>query len=408
MAATRRRLLGAGLDQAVSSLQNFCLLLAALHWFSLDQLGVFSLAYACATLVLTVARSLVLEPLVILRVGHELRETSTRQAIGLSLVVGVGAGICWAAAAALFGGSTRLTVLATAVVLPVVLLQDAYRFGLFVRGEQLRAAVQDGAGLIVTVVVLALGWVSGTHTGWFVMGSWGLGCAAAALVGARQLGVGPDLGGARQWWAESRSLGGQLAGSTAAQQGVGRASQAMVSLIASPAALGLVSASRTVYLPMTTLLTASTTFALPESAQRLRSGGRSLTRFAVQVSLALSACVALSMVAILAVPTSVGSLLAGSNWDQARELALPTGLWVLGMALGQGPRIGLRALSLGRRTLHLSVVIGILLLIGTSVGAAWAGGAGAAWGFGIVSMVTAIAWWVAFLRAVRAPGAAGA
>ena len=389
------------LDQAASSLQNFTILFAGMRWLDLDTLGVFALVYALMTLALTATRSLVLEPYLVRSTATpDLVRAGGRAAGACALVSAVLAAA--SVLAALVGpDSFRSSLLAAAVVLPFVLIQDSYRYVLFAQGRQLSAGVNDSVGLLVSLAaIIGLG-VARHHGTAYLLGAWGLGCLAGVAVGFAQTRMVPAPRSGRQWLREHGDLGWPLAGSTAAQQGTGRLSQMLISGLAGTAALGAISASRTLLTPMTTLLTASMSFSVPEGVRWHAKGPAALDRFVRSTSLVLSAVVVVYCLAFLVVPTSWGTAVVGANWTSAISLLVPTGLWVLGMTASQGPRVGLRVLGRGRETLRVSLVIGVLLLVACVVGAVLGGATGAAWGFGIVSMIGQLLWWTAYRAARR-------
>lgn len=391
--------MGALIDQAASSLQNFAILVAALHWFELDLVGAFSLLYAVMTLVVVIVRSLTLEPLVVQHSGAAHRAAGP--AMGASLIVSLAAsGLVLVAVPALTGYAWLLA--SAAIVLPVLLVQDAYRYVMFADGRQMAAALNDSLCLAGTSVVVAVLWISPWRHPALLVLAWGLGALAGVVAGARQTHSVPRPADGRAWLREQRRLGLPLAASQLAQQGSGRLSQALITGIGGAAALGMVSASRTVITPMTTLVTASMSYALPEAARaHRRSGLQGLDKVVVLTSGILALVVVGYGVCILVAPDALGEILAGRNWNTAQALAVPTTLWVLGTAASQGPRVGLRVLGRGIQTLRVSLVMGGLLLAGTVGGVLLNGGVGAAWGFGLVSVAGQGVWWSSYARSRR-------
>ncbi len=91
------------------------------------------------------------------------------------------------------------------VVLPGLLLQDAWRYSFFAAGVGRKAFVNDvvwGVALIPAMVVAAQ---AGTVPA-FVL-AWGGSAAVAAAYGWAQSGIRPRLTGARPWIRDHRDLG---------------------------------------------------------------------------------------------------------------------------------------------------------------------------------------------------------
>lgn len=368
--------------------------MASLHWFGLSEVGSFALLYAILTLIIIVVRSLALEPLVVQFQGSA--RSAAPATLGASAIVSVPTAIALALSA-LTLDSMWLMLGAAAAMIPFLLQHDAYRYVLLADGRQMAAAANDGTALIVTGLSVALIWHSSWREPWALLLCWGAGAAAALVLGSVQTRSVASWSQGMQWLRGQRQLGVPLAGAQLAQQGTGRASQALISTIGGAAALGMVSASRTVITPLTTLITASNSYALPEGARGYRRRGRrGLDSVVFATSGVLAAVVVVYCAILLMLPARAGEVLAGRNWPIARELIVPTGLWVLGTAASQGPRIGLRVLERGRETLRSSLVMGLMLLLGTTAGVLVEGGVGAAWGFGLVSVFGQLVWWTSF------------
>lgn len=185
-----------------------------------------------------------------------------------------------------------------------------------------------------------------------------------------------------------------------AQQLAGRLSLVLVAGIAGPAALGAVSAARTLFTPLNSLIAAALSISLPQAVREIERSPGHLTRFTRRLSLVLVLTSVSLTLFILAMPESWGTAIAGQNWASAQKLALPTGLWIVGISLSQGARVGLRALGQGATILRTSVALGVLLLASTTIGTWLYGGQGAAWGFGVASVAGQGLWFVAYRSAV--------
>ena len=104
------RRIGWGLaDQVVSSLTNFAVSIYVVHALGAVQFGAFSLAYVTYGFTLNASRGLATDPLMVRFSGTDL--PTWRRAVagctGTAAVVGLAAGACVLAAAAVFSGATR-------------------------------------------------------------------------------------------------------------------------------------------------------------------------------------------------------------------------------------------------------------------------------------------------------------
>src|SRR5690606_29047933 len=124
---------------------------------------------------------------------------------GPALGVGAALGAASVAAGLALGGRLGPAFVCLGVVLPGLLLQDAWRFAFFAAGTGRKAFVNDvvwGVALVPAMVVAArVGSVSA-----FVL-AWGGSAAVAALYGCLQSGIRPHLSGARAWIRAHRDLG---------------------------------------------------------------------------------------------------------------------------------------------------------------------------------------------------------
>ncbi|EFL38565.1 hypothetical protein, partial [Streptomyces griseoflavus] len=194
-------------DQAASSLSNFAVGVYVARSLGLTAFGVFSLAWVTYGVVLSVSRGLATDPLVVRFSG--VPDASWRGAVarssGTALGVGAVIGAGCLAAGPVLGSSVGPAFVCLGVMLPGLLLQDAWRYSFFAAGAGRKAFVNDvvwGVALVPAMVVAArVGSVAA-----FVL-AWGGSAAVAALYGCFQSGIRPRLTGAREWVRDHRDLG---------------------------------------------------------------------------------------------------------------------------------------------------------------------------------------------------------
>ncbi len=209
--AAKRAMLGRlswGLaDQAASSMTNFAVGIYVARSLGLAAFGVFSLAWVTYGVVLSVSRGLATDPLVVRFSG--VPDASWRGAVARSSGAALGVGgvigaACLVAGLAL-GGSVGPAFAALGVMLPGLLLQDAWRYSFFAAGNGRKAFVNDlvwGAALVPAMVIAA----RVDTVAAFVL-AWGASAAVAALYGCLQSRVRPRPTGAREWLRAHHDLG---------------------------------------------------------------------------------------------------------------------------------------------------------------------------------------------------------
>lgn len=394
------RAAGAAASQALSSVQNFTILFVALRTLEIRQLGAFTMAYTTAPIVLVLVRALVLEPLTI-RFTEARRQDlkrATESAAGLSLAVGLTfLGVCLVAGVYV-GGAIGAGLAAFGFLIPILLVQDAWRFHFFASGRAWAAVVNDGVCLAGTVALVVYSARMGDRSVESLLRVWAYGTGLGAAVGMLQIKAWPNLRTAGMWLAESRSLGGALAGEKGIELISSQLALALVGVVVTVSALGLFGAARTLMAPVTTGMLSLTIFALPEGIRLQRLGTGSLKVFTGGLSLLSAVGVAAYTAAVYMAPENVMRLLAGENWNIARSLLFPVALWSAALAVRQGASIGLRALSEGRAILRLSAATSPAVLAASIVGGAITGAEGAAWGFASAYCASTVGYWLAYLR----------
>ncbi|MGG8406827.1 hypothetical protein ACM614_09530, partial [Streptomyces sp. 12297] len=147
-------------DQAASSMTNFAVGLYVARSLGLTAFGVFSLAWLTYGVVLNVARGLATDPLVVRfsGVADAPWRAAAARASGAALGVGAALGAVCLLVGLGLGGRVGSAFGCLGVVLPALLLQDAWRFAFFAAGAGRKAFVNDvvwGVALVPAMVVAA-------------------------------------------------------------------------------------------------------------------------------------------------------------------------------------------------------------------------------------------------------------
>jgi hypothetical protein len=396
----------ATLDQAISSCTNFGITVVAARELSRTGFGAFGLAFAVAIVVMGLTRALATEPL-LSRPG--LAEGPRRQAAwasvaGASLCLGCVAAVGALLAGLMFGEEVGAGLVALALLLPGVCLQDSWRYCFISQGRATAAVVNDSAWLLTQIAVLLALASTGRWSPTSILLTWGGAGWVAGVVGLAQARVLPHPRAGWSWLRDQRDLGGRYCLEFIASTGVTQLAFIGLGAVASLADVGAVRGAFTYYGPLGVLFS-SILLAVVPGATRLRTEPAQLRRLASQVSAVVLAAALAWMALALALPERVGRELFGVSWDSTRAVLLPMGLTFVANGLAAGPYVGLRSLAAAREGLHVRLLSLPLVIGGSLAGAAFAGDVGFGYGLAAATAVTtAIYWWQFTLASALAAG----
>jgi hypothetical protein len=135
---------------------------------------------------------------------------------------------------------------------------------------------------------------------------------------------------------------------------------------------------------------------LPELVRVLKSRPSSFARTSAVVSIVLAAGGLAYTVLILVFGETLGPMLLGKTWPNARDVVFPLALAATSTGAWLGANVGLRALQQPSRSLRIRLVVTTLTLAGGVIGVLVAGAPGAAWGLAITSLLGVPIWWWQF------------
>jgi O-antigen/teichoic acid export membrane protein len=402
------RRLGWGVaDQAVSSITNFAVSLYVARTLGATQLGAFSLAYVTYGFLLNASRGLATDPLLVRFSGTDL--PTWRRAVanctGTATVVGLVAGACALAAAAVLDGTARAAFLALGLTLPGLLLQDSWRFSFFALGRGSQAFLNDLIWAVVLVPALMFLRVTGHgDVFWFVF-AWGAAAAAGAAAGLLQARVVPRLSGAREWASQHRDLGLRYLAEGTSNSASTQLRNYGVGFVLGLAALGYVQASSTLMGPVMVIFFGMSLVTLPEAARVLRRSPRHLPLFCMLVSGGLTLLAfAWGVVLLVALPRGLGDWVLGQIWRPTYPLVLPLTISIMGGCASAGAGTGLHALGAARRSLRAMVLSSAVYVVCGLVGAAAGGTVGCMCGAAIAGWIGALLFWWQLGAALRESG----
>jgi O-antigen/teichoic acid export membrane protein len=403
----RRRLAGRvgwGLgDQALSSLTNFGLTVFAAHALGRSGFGVFGLLFATYLVCLGVSRALCSEPLSVRFSAVPVADwrRATAEATGLAVVVGVLAGCVLALGSLAVHGNVRYPLLAFAVLMPGLLLQDSWRYAFFARGCGGSAFLNDLVWALTQAIAIGLVALLGSAATWEFVAAWGIAANTAALVGSLQARVHPAPAAGRRWLRDQRDLGlpylGEFAGRSAGNTGTLYAT----GILAGLAAAGAYRGAQALVTPITFVNMGLVVFGIPEAVRALNESPRALWRVTAGISASLVVVSVAWGCLLFLLPASVGHQLLNHQWESARRVVIPLSCAWAAVGVITGATVGLRALAAARRSLRLRLPTAVATLCGGASGAAVAGAPGAAAGFALGMALACPFWWFQFRAALR-------
>ncbi|WP_371749730.1 hypothetical protein OG302_40410 [Streptomyces sp. NBC_01283] len=388
-------------DQAASSLSNFVVGIYVARSLGLTAFGVFSLAWVTYGVVLSVSRGLATDPLVVRFSG--VPDDSWRGAVarssGTALGVGTAIGAACLVIGLALGGSVGPAFACLGVMLPGLLLQDAWRYAFFAAGAGRKAFVNDvvwGVALVPAMVVAArVGSVSA-----FVL-AWGASAAVAAVYGCFQSGIRPRLTGGREWLRVHRDLSYRYLVENVGVSGASQLRAYGLGAIVGVSAVGVVRGAELLLGPFMAVLMGLSLVTVAEAARVLRQAPHRLGVFCLLLGGVQAVAALLWGAALLLMPDRLGEFVLGDVWGSASELIVPVTLGVAGAGLGTGAAAGLRALAAARRSLRSQLFASACYVAGGLGGAALAGTVGSAWGVAAATVCGSAVWWLQLRAALR-------
>jgi O-antigen/teichoic acid export membrane protein len=403
----RHRLLRNGswnlVDQALSALSNTVLTVMVARSVSAEDFGAFAIAFVVFGIFIAVTKSVVGQPLQMRFSGADSAELKAAigRALGAALLIGLLAACAIAAVSPLTHQGVQRALVALAVVLPALLVQDSCRMALFALARPRGAALIDAFWTAIMIALLMLLVALGRDDVRWLTIAWGIGAAVSATVGLALIHVRPAPRMATSWlreqWDLSRYLfAGYFLGLGAVHLGI-----LLVGIIATSDAVGALRAAQVLLGPLGILGAAAFQFAMPEIARRREIDGRTLSLWGLGVSGALGSVTVAYVVALLLVPDHWGTALFGATWAGAAAVLAAMGISSLFSSLASGPACVLYGISQARSTFRIYLAKGPIILTAVVLGTWTTGAVGAAWALALTEAAVLPAWIITMERAVR-------
>jgi len=361
--SSRRRLVTLA-DQLVSSLSNIVLLLIVARSVSGEQLGAFVLIMTLHQTACAIGQMLVGEPYVVLSGEEEggQRLAGAAGALGTALLLGaaIGTPVVLVAYAGLHNGA----LVALALCLPGLLLQDAVRYVSFGLKRPDIALASDGLW-----AVLATGgsiWLAVAQTPSVIglVAVWAVSGFVAGVFGGVLLRTLPRLSSAGQWLHASRDLGWRFLLESFIARGQSQIVLYVCGGVIGLAAAGYLRLAQSIYNPIHVAVSAYRVVALVDfAAKAVRCESmRALVRRGTVV---LGALGALWTGVLVVVPNAAGSAVFGTAWFSVIPLLPLVGLYKTSQCTAIAPYLALRAMRLADLTLRTRTWISIVGLLVT-------------------------------------------
>lgn len=391
-------------DQGLSALTNVVLSFVVARNVSAAGFGAFSVAFLLFSLLIGVERSLVGSPLSI-RHSHETGDTRhlvARDAFGTVLALAVLGSVGALVASRFTTGELTPTLLALALVLPALLLQDTCRMAFFAWARPERATLNDAIWAVAQFSAIAVVVAAGIRSTWVMVLCWGFGALVAAGVGLAQLRVLPRFRGVAAWIRRHKDLVGYLLAEYLMGVGAFQVGLLLIGGALGVSNLGSLRGAQVLIGPIGVVATAVSTFGIPEVSRRGSLPRRTL-RLAAAASGLLVAVTLLYGALLLLIPENLGTAMLGETWSGARSVLLPVAIGSAMAGLKLGPVVFIYGMGLARKSIRLVALLAVLAVVFMAVGARAGDAEGLAWGMAAAQAVVGPLWFLQLHAVVRNP-----
>ena len=380
-------------DQILSSGTNFGLSIVAARSLSAESFGGFALAMTVYFLAVGASRALCGDVVLARHSGASVDQIRSSSA-GAALVLGLFGSVVLLLLAIVLAGPARSAVLALAVVLPGLLVQDAQRYLGIAAGAPATALANDVVWTLAQVLTLSFVLVAiETTVASFVL-AWGLAACVAAGFGMWRHRIVPAPRRAARWLSEGRSVIPGFVVEFVATTGAWQITLIGVGGILGLTALGGLRGCQVLYGPLHVVNYGARLTVVPEAVRGGRTSPAAALRLANRTSIALGATAVVATSIIVLVPSPAGTWVLGDTWPATSPLVLPFGLFMVTQGMIAGASVGLRVQLASRAMTRAAAISGLGLVAGALLAAAVAGVLAVAWVLFVAGCVGFAVWWV--------------
>jgi O-antigen/teichoic acid export membrane protein len=390
-------------DQGISSLGNFGLGIFVARSYGAGEFGAFTLAFVTYGVVVTAARGLATDPLLVRFSGDagSRWRLATSSATGTALAVGCLAGCLCIVAGFLLPHSVGLSFIALGVGLPGLVLQDSWRFAFFAAGRGSSAFINDLFWTALLASALVLQHREGAGSSALCLLTFGATAAVAAVLGGFQARALPHPHRARQWVRAHYALSSRFLLENVSNSGASQLRSFVLGAVSSLAAVAYVRASELLMGPFLIVLMGISQVAVPEASRVLHGNPGRLPRFCLLMGSAQAGAALVWGFGLLTLfPLGPGPAILQELWAPTAPLIPAITLTVAAGSFITAASAGLRAMGAARRSLRGMLTTWAMYLVGGSVGAIYGGALGSSWGVTIAECLGALVCWRQFRLAL--------
>ena len=247
------------LDQGLSSFTNFGLAIVVARESSTKELGAFEILFSIYLFAVGCSRALSSEPLLVRHSDNTQREVEgpAARAMGAAFLVSILAGLICLLIAPAFESEVRGPLIAFGVMMPGLLVQDAWRYVFFAAGRPAKAFVNDAIWTVVQFSLL--GWLLLRERPGLTMLvlAWGVSALVGAVIGVVQAGILPRPTQVGIWWRDQRELAWRFLGEFTVGTGAAQLCIWLIGLVGGLKVLGALRGALVLIGPMRIFLAAA-------------------------------------------------------------------------------------------------------------------------------------------------------
>lgn len=397
------------LDQAVSSLRNLVLGLLVVQQTDVVGVGQFTIAFAVYILALGTSRAIASEPLVVRHSDQSVADwrAGSASACTVTCAFGAAAALLIALLSVPFEGGIESSLLALAIVLPAVLLQDTIRYAAFARGLGKIASLNSLLWLVLLAPAVGIAvTVRGSDVPSLIL-AWGAAGGVAATIGLLQLKVWSRGRGDLGWLRRNLSLSARFAGEFWTMVASWQIALVVIASVQGATEVGALRAAEILLGPLNIVFMGLSIAAVPEGVRMLRELPQRLGAATASLSLVMVAAAVVWGSFLVALPDRIGREVLAASWPAAEPVLLPYAIAVAGTGALAGPLLALRALGAAKRSFRARIFLGVAVLAASTGGAMLNGAVGAAWGLALANWLGAGVWWYQARQALKEHGLPG-
>ncbi len=395
------------LSQAITSVSNVVMMLAAASALTPALFGVFALVQSAALVVEGLIRAALGETMAVAGATQSRARRHGIVTVALSLALVAAAVGVLVAGLFLNGRIAGLTIAVAVGIVPRV-AADCARLVAFAVHTPATAVAIDAVWFGVQVAFMAVALALGMARPEAAVWAWAVGAGVAALVGARLLHLTPVIGAGRDGWAwlaEHRTLAKAYAGEFLMVSASTQAVLWPVALITTTETVATLRGAQLIFGPVATLVLGLRNALTPQATSLLGRGDETgFARLAIGASGGAGLVALVNVVVFLVLPDAYGRAILGQSWPLVAAIVVPYGLSRVLFSGYIGPLIVLRVRTMTAAGIRLRTVASLLGMGAMLGGVALGGAQTAAWLLLFAAAITLVLYSAAAVPTFRSAG----